>query len=197
VAGETQHRGTERQKHRDRETQRHWRGPRDRASGSRLFRFAVLGAAWRIGRDGAGEVFDGEELAVALEDGDADGVEVGVEEIGAVGPGVHPLGVDVSGGRSLGDVLGEGAEAGTGRGGARGKVGLAGELMRQPILLGHAQGVLVCSAGERRVPLQGRQALRGAVAVGGVEQGLFSGGFFGLSFWVGGFLLQISLLGAR
>ena len=40
--------------------------------------------------NGAGEVFDGVELIVTCNDSDSDGVDVGIEQIGAVAGGVHP-----------------------------------------------------------------------------------------------------------
>ena len=51
--------------------------------------------------DGAGEVFYGVELVVARDDGDPDGVNVGIEEIGAVAGGVHPEIVDDDGAGSF------------------------------------------------------------------------------------------------
>ena len=47
--------------------------------------------------DRAGEVFYRIELIVACDDGDADGVDVGIEEIGAVAGGLHPEIVDDDG----------------------------------------------------------------------------------------------------
>jgi len=51
----------------------------------------------RKGFDGAGKVFYGIELVVARDDSDSDGVDVGIEEIGAVTGGLHPKIVDDDG----------------------------------------------------------------------------------------------------
>ncbi len=51
--------------------------------------------------DGAGEVFYSVELIVASDDGDSDGVDAGIEEIGAVAGGVHPEIVDDDGAGSF------------------------------------------------------------------------------------------------
>lgn len=64
---------------------------------SRLCNDAGDGALLLIDRKdfyGAGEVFYGVQLVVARDDRDADGVDVGIEEIGAMVGGVHPEIVD-------------------------------------------------------------------------------------------------------
>src|ERR1700736_6381111 len=72
----------------------------------------------------AAEVLNGEEEALVFDDGDADCVQVGIEEVGAMGGGAHPDLVEGGGSRSVsGDVLRDGGEACSG-------VGAAGDEVR-------------------------------------------------------------------
>ncbi len=92
----------------------------------------MASCSWRVRLlDGAFEVLDGEELAALGDDGDADGVDVGVEEVAAMAGGVHPGVLDLERGGAFGDVFGDDAEAGTGGGGT------LGEFMLSCILVGY------------------------------------------------------------
>jgi hypothetical protein len=126
------------------------------------------------GGDVVGEVLDGVEEAVGFDDGDADGVEVGIEEIGAVGGGGHPDLLDGGGVfAAAGEIFSDGAEVGSGLIGAGEEIGFAGILVRE--IAGGADdplGVGVRGADERTVPLQGREIVRGAGLVGELEEGL-------------------------
>ncbi len=67
---------------------------------------------------------------MAGHDGDADRGEAGVEDVGAVSGGGHPGAVDLDdAGGGAGEVLGHGAETGSGLRGAGGEVGFAGVLV--------------------------------------------------------------------
>ncbi len=84
------------------------------------------------GWDVVAEVFDGEEETLIFDDGDADYVEVGVEEIGAVGGGSHPDLLEGGGSVSVaGYVFGDGAESGSGVRAAGDEVGFAGVLVEE------------------------------------------------------------------
>jgi hypothetical protein len=81
--------------------------------------------------------------------------------------------VDGEGSGRFGHILRNRAKAGTGLGGARGKIRLARELMRNGALLRHALCVPLRRKSQRGVPFQGRQTLRAPVAIGGVKQYAF------------------------
>ena len=123
----------------------------------------------------SGEIFDGEKHVTGLDDGDSDGVQIRSEKVGAVRGRVHPLRVDADDGGTLGDIFGNGAEACSGLARAVLHGRLAGKLVRELIHLGHAQGVLMGSGGQRGIPTQRRQARSRAIAIGGVQQSLVSG----------------------
>jgi len=91
--------------------------------------------------DGAGEVFYSVELVVARNDGDTDGVDVGIEEIGAVAGGVHPEVVDDDGAGSFAYVFGDEAKVRAGIGSARCEFGFAVELVGDGGVVGHLAGV--------------------------------------------------------
>jgi hypothetical protein len=91
---------------------------------------ALFDAAALRDEDVAGEVLDGVEEAALFGDGDSYCVEVGVEEVGAVGGGGHPDLLEVCGTfAAAADVLGDGGEVGSGVGSAGGEVGFAGILV--------------------------------------------------------------------
>lgn len=128
------------------------------------------------GADGAGEVFDGEELVAAGDDADAGDVDGGVEEVGAVVRGVHPEVVDLGGAGGFADVLGDGGEGDAGGGAAGGEFGLAGELMGDGGVGGHLAGVCGGGLGEAGVAVELREAEGGALLIGGGEEVLFGDG---------------------
>ena len=135
----------------------------------------VLLLVQRERRNTGGEIFYGEQGITGLDYRDANGVQIGIEEIGAVGSRVHPLRVQTGDVGTLGDVFGDHAEAGASLAGAVLHRRFTGKLMRELIHLGHSQGVLVRSGGQRGIPSQRRQADGGAIAVGSVKQGLVGG----------------------
>src|SRR5438067_13754173 len=61
----------------------------------------MLDGLGREGLDAFAEVFDGEEEALILDYGDADDIQVGIEEVVAVGGGGHPDLLEGLGGRSM------------------------------------------------------------------------------------------------
>lgn len=116
----------------------------------------------------AGEVLDGVEEATLFDDGDSDRVEVGVEEIGAVGGSGHPDFLEVCGTFAVAaDVLGDGGEVGSGVGSAGLEVGLSGVLMEIfALILDYALEVGVGGVGEGAVPVQRREVVGGSGLVG-------------------------------
>jgi len=117
--------------------------------------------------DGALEVFDGEELAVLGDDGDADGVDGGVEEIAAMAGGVHPGFVNLEGALAFGDVFGDDAEAGSGVGGALGEFKFSWILMGYVVVGEHDAGVLGGCADESGIAAEWGEMEGGALLVGG------------------------------
>lgn len=146
-----------------------------------LFAEELLGSVVGVGVledcDGAAEVFDGVEGAAVFKDGDAEGGEVGIEEVGAVDGRAHPFPVeDGCVGATGGEVFGDGAEVGSGAGCAGGEVGLAGVLVFEVVgFVHHALVVKHCGSGEGWVPGEGRDALGGAVPVGELEESALCG----------------------
>src|ERR1700677_3997765 len=100
-----------------------------------------------------GEIFYGVELAVAVGYADAGGVHVGVEDVGAVLRRLHEALMNGGGGRSLVDVFGNPGEVSAGGSGSGEEIGLAGKLMRDGSLLGHALGMGAGGGGEGFVVL--------------------------------------------
>jgi hypothetical protein len=131
----------------------------------------------REGGDAAAEVLDGEEEALILDNGDANCVQVGIEEVGAVGGSGHPDLVEGGGIFSVsGDVLGDGGEASAGVGTAGDEVRLSGVLVEK--LAGVADDpaeVVVGSDGEGAVPAQRREVALGSCLVGELEESLLVG----------------------
>ena len=136
-----------------------------------------------VGLDGCavGEVLDGGEEAVVGNDGDAYGVEVGVENIGAVGGSAHPGLMEGGGVGTAADVFGDGGEVGSGLGTASGHVGLAWVLMLElALFMNDSLGVDSGGAGEVAVPVDGRQVVGGSGLIGELEDGLLGAGGKGL-----------------
>jgi len=142
----------------------------------------VLDGVGSEGGDVAAEVFDGEEEALIFDDGDADCVEIGIEEIGAVGGSGHPDLLEGGGSVSVaGEVFGDGAEAGSGVGAAGDEVGFSGVLVEELAWVADDPAEMsVGSLGEWCVPVQGREVVLGAGLVGELEEGLLGGGGAGL-----------------
>jgi len=130
----------------------------------------------RQGLHDAGEVFDGVELAVAVDDGDADGIDLGVEEVGAVAGGVHPEVVDDDGGGGFADVFADEAEVHAGVGSAVGEVGLVVELVGDGGVVGHLAGVEDGGLGKDGVEAEGGEAEGCAFLVSSGEKVLFGYG---------------------
>jgi len=93
--------------------------------GDSRFNFGALRNGYATGK-----VFDGVEKTLVFDDSDADCVQIGIEEIGAVGRGSHPVLLEVRGifGMSA-NVLGDGDEVSAGLCTAGHEVGLAWVLM--------------------------------------------------------------------
>jgi len=123
------------------------------------------------GGNGSGEIFDGEIHVAGLDDGDAEGVEFAVHEIGAMGSGVHPLGMQAGDAGTFRDIFGDEAEAGTGVASTVLHRRFAGKLVREGVALSHEKSVLMGGGGEVGVPMERRESGGGAIAIGGVEQG--------------------------
>ncbi len=98
-------------------------------------------------RNRSREILDGEKHVAGLYYGDADGVQVWIEQVGAVRRRVHPLRVDTYDRGTLCDIFGDGAEACSGLARAVLHGRFAGKLVRQLVHLGHAQGVLMGCGG--------------------------------------------------
>jgi len=129
------------------------------------------------GGDVAAEVLHGEEEALMLGDSDADYVQFGIEKIGAVDGGCHPDLVEVGGSLSVcGDVLGDGAEAGSCVGAAGDEVRFAGILVAK--LAGVADDpaeVIAGGDGEGAVPCQRRKVVLGSRLIGELQESLLVG----------------------
>jgi hypothetical protein len=116
------------------------------------------------------EVFDGVDLVAVDENGDADGVVLRVEEVGAVAWRVHPAGVDHGNGWGEGYVFGYGVEAVGGCFGAFQEAGFSGELVRDVLPLGHLPGVSEGGGGEFGVDGEWSGTDLGALLVGGGDE---------------------------
>lgn len=120
------------------------------------------------------EVFDGGEEAVVFCDGDSDCIEIGIEDIGAVGGGVHPGLLDKGYVSAAADVFGDGGEVRSGLCTTSGHVGFAGVSMQE--FAGFVEDALDMSfgcGGEGAVPMDGREVVSGTGAVGELEESLF------------------------
>ena len=83
---------------------------------------------------------------------------------------IHPAGMNDPGIRTDGDVLRDGAEPRAGFGEAAFQVGLAGELVLDPIQIGHAESMLAGGFEEGVIPLECGEALGGAFSIEGLEE---------------------------
>ena len=130
--------------------------------GDSRFNFGALRNGYATGK-----VFDGVEKTLVFDDSDADCVQIGIEEIGAVGRGGHPdllegcwiIGVTA-------DVLGDGTEVGSGLCAAGHEIRLSGILMELIGLVDDPFGVRPCGVCKSAVPMQGREIMRGSGLVG-------------------------------
>lgn len=122
------------------------------------------------GEDGVGVIGDGVENAAGGDDSDANAVDVGAEEIGAMAGRVHPLVFNAFGRRADGDVFFNQAEVGAGLSGSAGEVGLAGVAVRDGSLESHTAAMGESGLGEIGVPVNGADAGLRAVLVGEKEQ---------------------------
>jgi hypothetical protein len=128
--------------------------------------------------DGALEVFDGEELAVLGDDGDADGVDGGVEKVAAVAGGVHPSVLNLERGGTFGDVFGDDTEAGAGGGGAFGEFKFSWILVGYIVVRKHHTGMDSGGADERGIAAErGETEGRTLLVGGGLEVLLGDGGW--------------------
>jgi hypothetical protein len=128
--------------------------------------------------DGVLEVFDGEELAILGDDGDADGVDGGVEKIAAVAGGVHPGVLNLERGGTFGDVFGDDAEAGAGGGGAIGEFKFSWILVGYVVVRKHHTSVDSGGADEGGIAAEwGETEGRTLLIGGGLEVLLGDGGW--------------------
>ncbi len=131
----------------------------------------MLDGLGREGLDALAEVCDGEEQALILDYSDADDIQVGVEEVGAVRRAGHPALLDCRGCLSVtGDVLGDGGEAGSGVGAAGGEVGLAGILVAKVGVADDPAEMVLRGDGQGAVPAQGRQVVLGSSLIGELQK---------------------------
>jgi hypothetical protein len=123
-----------------------------------------------------GEVFDSVERSHAIDHGDSNCIQTGVEKVGAVGRGAHPFLVNLCGVGSAGEVLGDGGEVGASLGAASGEVGLAGVLvLKWAGFVDHPLVVSAGGAGDCVVPVERRKIVRGSGLVGELDEGLLGG----------------------
>lgn len=120
----------------------------------------------REGADGAGKIFDGVELSTAVDDRDADGIYVWIQQVSAVSGGVHPEVMDDDGGWGFAYVFADEAEVGTGLGSAFGEVGFLIELMGDSGVIGHLAGVRGGGFGQDGIEVERRKSLIRAGFVG-------------------------------
>jgi len=120
--------------------------------------------------DGAGEVFHRKKLMIAGDDRDANGVDVGIQEVFAVTFGVHPEVVNHGGVGCFGYVFRNETEVRTGTGSADGKVGFAGKLVGDFSVSGHFAGMVASCLSENGVAMERWEALSGSSLIGGGEE---------------------------
>ncbi len=120
--------------------------------------------------DGVRVVGDGVENAARGDDGDADAVDFGTEEIGAMAGRVHPLVLNAFGRRADGDVFFNEAEVGSGLRGAAGDIEFAGVAVGDRPFERHAAAMGESGLSEIGVPIDGADAGLGAGLVGESEQ---------------------------
>ncbi len=112
---------------------------------------------------------------IAEDDGDADGVDVGIEKVIAAAFGFHAQIVNHGGLRGFCDIFADEREAPAGVGCASGEVGLSRRLVEDVVAIGHLTGVIEGCLGENRVKAQfGKAACRAVVIGSGEEVPLFA-----------------------
>ena len=126
--------------------------------------------------DCACEVFYCEELIIASDDGDSDGIDVGIKQIGAVAGGVHPEIMDNDRGGGLSYVFSDEAKVRASIGSAGCKLWFAVELVGYLLMFCHLMSVDFGGFGEDRIEVKWRKSLIGAVFVRGGEEILLGHG---------------------
>ena len=121
-------------------------------------------------RSHAGKIFDGVDETGIFDHGDANRVEFGLEEIGAMAGGFHPGTVEFGSIRGISDVFGDDRKMNTSADEPAGERGFAGKLVGNDADAGHENGMIASGAGEVLVPQERGKVTRGAFAVGGVKQ---------------------------
>ena len=124
-------------------------------------------------RSHAGKIFDGVDETGIFDHGDANRVEFGLEEIGAMTGGFHPGTVELGSIRGISDVFGDDRKMDASADQPAGERRLAGILVGDDADAGHKNGMIVSGAGEVLVPLERGKVTRDAFAVGGVKQDAF------------------------
>ena len=119
------------------------------------------------------EILRRKEHVAALHHRDADGIQLLVQQIGAMRRGIHPLRVQPLRRRTFGNIFGNHAEARAGLRARSCKGSFAGKLVRERVVLRHAFRVQTRSLGKVGVPMKRGQSRGGAIAIGGVEQDSF------------------------
>src|SRR5260370_13861009 len=121
-------------------------------------------------RDKLGKSLDGKEAPRPPHCGDSNGGESRVQDVLQVARRIHPASMNGLGIRTDGDVLRDGTEPRAGFGKAAFQVGLTGELVLEPIQIGHAESMLSGGPEEGVVPLECGEALGGALTVEALEE---------------------------
>lgn len=127
-------------------------------------------------RNLGGEILHGEILVTQFLDRDADGIQLGIQDVGAMAGRKHPVDVDRGNILSLRDILCDSAKTSARRFGAGLQFRLAGKTVGDGIALHHLEDVALRGFGERGIPLQRRSAAMDALAVCGVHQKFFVAG---------------------
>src|SRR5262249_53104245 len=99
------------------------------------------------GLNDAREILRGKQITASLDRSDADGGEIGIEDVPTVAGGVHPSHVHGFGVLRDGDVFRDQGEVGTGFSGTLAKRSFAWVLMLEKLFLSHAQDVLARGGG--------------------------------------------------
>lgn len=123
----------------------------------------------------ATEVLDDEEFAVLeAKQSDADDVEFGIKQVGAMDGGGEPGLLNRGEGRrsAAEEIFGDSGEMSTGQGCSPKENGLVGVLVLQRALLCRLPGVRQGSRGERAIPAKGSESSLGSVCVRKGEESL-------------------------
>lgn len=116
--------------------------------------------------DGVGIIGDGVEHTAAGHHGNADAIDRGVQEVGAMAGRLHPFFLNGVGIGADGDILLDEAEVRAGFCGTAGEIELAGVPMGDGAFNGHPDAVLASRCGQRWIPVEQACSGFGAGLVG-------------------------------